>query len=182
MHSFSRRRFLKVGVAVASLLALVRMAECPAAANGQTDGLLDLRVLNGKTAELVAALAPVILAGGLPDAVEARTIAIAQVVEAMDRAIAGLSPAAQEEVQQLLSLLTFAPTRALFAGVWKPWSEASSSEIAEFLDGWRNSRFELLQSGYQAIKQLMQACWYGNPLSWGKTNYPGPPYAAELGL
>ena len=182
MHSPSRRRFLKVGVAAAALLAFVRMAERPAAAQWHARGPLDLRVLNGRSAELVAALAPVILAGGLPDAAEARTIAVAEVVDAMGRAIAGLSPAVQEEVQQLLSLLTFAPTRALFAGVWKPWSEASSAEVADFLDGWRNSRFALLQSGYQAIKQLMQACWYGNPLSWGKTNYPGPPYATVLGL
>jgi hypothetical protein len=182
MHSPSRRRFLKAGVAAAALLAFVRMAERPATAQGQAQGSLDLRVLNGKSAELVAALAPVILAGGLPDAAAARAIAVAEIVDAMDRAIAGLSPAVQEEVQQLLSLLTFAPTRALVAGVWKPWSEASSAEVAEFLDAWRNSRFALLQSGYQAIKQLMQACWYGNPLSWGKTSYPGPPLAAYWGL
>jgi hypothetical protein len=182
MYSPSRRRFLKVGVAAATLLALVRVAECSGAAKEQARGSLDLRVLNGKSAELVAALAPVILAGGLPDASEARAIAVTEVVDAMDRAIAGLSPAVQEEVQQLLSLLTFAPTRALIAGVWKPWSEASGAEVAEFLDGWRNSRFALLQSGYQAIKQLMQACWYGNPLSWGKNNYPGPPHATALGL
>lgn len=179
-----RRRFLKVGAAGAALLAFAHvanhMADHPAGAT--TPGSLDLRALNGKSAELIAALAPVILAGGLPDDAVARTVAIGEVVDAMDRAVAGLSPAVQEEVQQLLSLLTFAPTRALVAGVWKPWREATAGDITAFLESWRNSRFGLLQSGYQAIKQLMQACWYGNPLSWGKTSYPGPPFTKELGI
>jgi hypothetical protein len=182
MHSPSRRRFLKVGVTATVMLAFARLAERQAAAQGQARGSLESRVLNRRSAELVTALAPVILAGALPDSAESRAIAVSEVVDAMDRAIAGLTPAVQEEVQQLLSLLTFAPTRALLAGVWKPWSQANSAEVVHFLDSWRKSRFELLQSGYQALKQLMQACWYGNPLSWGNTGYPGPPYTTELGL
>ena len=77
MHSPSRRRFLKVGVSAAALLAFVRLEERPAAAQVQARGSLDLRVLNGRSAELVAVLAPVILVGGLPDAAEARTIGVA---------------------------------------------------------------------------------------------------------
>ncbi len=176
MDSSSRRRFLKAGVAGAALLTFARFAQQPL---GASQGLLELRVLDSKSAQLISALAPVMLAGSLPDEPTARAIAIDEVVAAMDRAIAGLSPAVQEEVQQLLSLLTFAPTRALFAGVWKPWPEASSVEITAFLENWRNSRLDLLQSGYQALKQLLQACWFGNPLAWEKIGYPGPPFTIE---
>ena len=175
----SRRRFLKAGVAGAALLTFARFAQQPLRASQES---LDLRVLNSKSAQLISALAPVILAGSLPDDPAARAKAIDEVVAAMDRAIAGLSPAVREEVEQLLSLLTFAPTRALLAGVWKPWPEASGAEIAVFLESWRNSRFALLQSGYQAIKQLLQACWFGNPLAWEGIGYPGPPSINEPGI
>jgi hypothetical protein len=175
----SRRRFLQVGVLGAGVLAaasfLNRGTPVP------STGSLDLRALDAKSASLIAALAPVILAGALPDDVTSRKIAINEVVEAFDRALSGLSPAVQAELQQLLGLLTFAPSRALVAGVWKPWHEASTDDVAVFLTSWRHSRFDLLQSGYQALKQLMQACWYGNPLAWGKIGFSLPPVAIDLG-
>jgi hypothetical protein len=182
MFSCSRRQFLKVGAAGAAVLVLAHTLDRKAMGQPASRGSLDLRVLNATTADLITALAPVLLAGALPDDSVARIVALNEVVEAMDRAVAGLSPAIQEEVQQLFSLLTFAPTRALLAGVWRPWPEASASEVTEFLEDWRNSRFALLQTGYLAIKQLMQACWYGNPLAWGKISYPGPPFTQELGI
>ncbi len=178
----ARRRFLQTGAAGAALLLLVRHAAAGTLARAPQQGSLDLRVLDGAAAEFIAALAPVLLAEGLPDDRDARIVAVNEVVEAMDRAVAGLSPAVQEEIQQLFALVTFAPTRALVAGVWTPWRSASAADIAGFLDSWRDSRFALLRSGYQALKQLMQACWYGNPLAWGKIGYPGAPYTKELGI
>ena len=179
-----RRRFLETGFAGAALLLLARRAAgaretSPTAAQ---PGSLDLRALNAASAAFIAALAPVLLADGLPDDRDARIAAVNEVVEAMDRAVAGLSPPVQEEIQQLFSLLTFAPTRAVVAGVWTPWQAADAADIAAFLARWRDSRFALLRSGYQALKQLMQACWYGNPLAWGRIGYPGAPYSRELGI
>jgi hypothetical protein len=176
MFSLSRRRFLKAGTAGVAVLFIAQCLQREAMAQSTW------RVLNEKSAELIAALATVMLEGSLPDQKDAHRIAIGEVVAAMDRAIAGLSPAIQDEIQQLFSLLTFAPTRALLAGVWKPWPEASAGDIESFLQSWRNSRFMLLQSGYEAIRQLLQACWYGNPLSWEKIGYPGVPLAKELGI
>lgn len=175
----SRRRFLQVGAAGAVALAAAHFLNRGGPAPSM--GSLDLRALDGKAAALIAALAPVILDGALPDEAASRQIAINEVVEAFDRGLAGLSPAVQDELQQLLSLLTFAPTRALVAGVWKPWHAAGPEDVAAFLTGWRNSRFDLLRSGYQALKQLLQACWYGNPLAWGRIGFSLPPLAKELG-
>jgi len=184
--SAARRQFLKTGLAGAAMLAIVHRAAAGtllrSPPRSPQPGSLDLRVLNGATAEFIAALAPVLLAGGLPDDRDARIVAVNEVVEALDRAVAGLSPAVQEEVQQLFTLLTFAPTRALAAGVWTPWSSSSPEDVAGFLVRWRDSRFAPLRSGYQPIKQLMQACWYGNPLAWGKIGYPGAPHVQELGI
>ena len=182
MKVFSRRAFLKTGLAGACLLAAARTLDRGVFAQASRPGSLDLKKLATKDAELIAALAPAVLQGALPDEPSARLVAINEVIEAFDRTVAGLSPAVQREVESLLSLLTFAPSRRLVAGVSKPWNEASSDEVAAFLEQWRNSRISVLQQGYQALARVMIACWYGNPLSWAKIGYGGPPHAAELGL
>ena len=154
----SRRRFLQVGVAGVAVLALAKALDRPA-----------------PNAHLVAALVPVVLAGALPEAGPARAAAIREVVEAFDRAIAGLSPAVRAEIDDLFGVLRFAPTRIALTGLWKPVEEASSEEISAFLARWRTSRFDLLRAGYQALTQLIQASWYDNPSSWAAIGYPGPP-------
>ncbi len=181
----SRRQFLKVGIAGALALAITRSLDRNAFAIAASDaarGSLDLKKLANKDAEVIAALAPVILAGSLPEDVVSRQIAINEVVEAFDRTVAGLSPAVQREVEELLSLLTMPITRRFVVGISATWPNASEEEIKKFLERWRNHRFALLQQGYQALVRVMIACWYGNPLSWSKISYSGPPFAKELGL
>ena len=177
-----RRTFLKVGIAGACMLAVTRSLDREVFAQDERPGSLDLKRLANKDAECIAALAPAVLKGALPDDPVGRQVAINEVVEAFDRTVAGLSPAIQKEVEELLSLLTFSLTRRFVAGVSKPWHEASEAEVSAFLNGWRQSRFALLQQGYQALARVMIACWYGNPLSWGKISYGGPPHSRELGL
>ena len=178
----SRRTFLKVGVGGALVLVVARSLDRGVFAQDNGPGSLDLKKLANKDAECLAAIVPAILKGAMPDDPVARQVAINEVVEAFDRTVAGLSPAMQKEVDELLSLLTLSVSRRFVAGVSKPWREASEADVSEFLDRWRQSRFALLQQAYQALARLMLACWYGNPLSWGKIGYGGPPHAQELGL
>jgi hypothetical protein len=154
----ARRRFLQVGVAGAAVLVAARWLERAA-----PDG------------EIVAALAPVVLADALPAAPAERAAAIARVVESVEGAILGLAPAAQREVRELFALLRFAPTRLATTGLWKPLPEAAPGDIASFLVRWRDSRFDLLRAGYQGLTQLVQAGWYDDPRSWAAVGYPGPP-------
>ena len=178
----SRRTFLKVGVASACVLMTARVLDRNVFAQEQKRGSLDLKKIANKDAVCIAALTAAVLKGALPDESVARVIAINEVVEAFDRTIAGLPPAVQKEVEELLSLLTFSISRRFIAGVSKPWDEASEDDVANFLNNWRQSRFDLLQQGYQALVRVIVACWYGNPLSWGQIGYGGPPFGKELGL
>jgi hypothetical protein len=164
-----RRRFIQAGAAGAVLLALVALVDRPRA-----QASTRLRNLDARGVELLRALIPVVLAGALPTGPE-RPAAIAETIEAFDRALSGLEPEIQGEIAQMLSLLLFPPTRIAVAGVGSPWSEASAQEVAEFLRGWRESRSELKRSGYRALTQLLQAAWYGNTRSWAAIGYPGPP-------
>lgn len=136
---------------------------------------LGLQALDTDGAQCIAALAPVILDGAIPPEGAARAQAIKEVVDAFDRALLGMPPSVQAEVQQLLGLLAMAATRGPLTGIWRPMREATPEAIAAFLGEWRSSRFDLLRAGYQALNQLTLACWYGMAESWAAIGYPGPP-------
>ncbi|HXX85519.1 MAG TPA: hypothetical protein VEN29_16260 [Casimicrobiaceae bacterium] len=168
----SRRTLLKVGVAggVALLLArwLYTQTSEPVAKDPQ------FAALDASARSVVAAIVPVMLEGALLEG-EAAMRARDQVVSGVDRAVAGLPPAVRAEIDQLFSLLAFAPSRCLVAGVWSPWPEASRDSIVAFLGRWRDSRFGLLRSGFAALHQLIVGAWYANPQAWPAIGYPGPP-------
>lgn len=154
----TRRQFLQTGLAGGLLLGIAGCTR-PSA--------------DGRRGTVIAAIAPVMLAGAL-DQGEART-AIARTVSAVETAIAGLALPAQKEIGELFDLLAFAPTRALAAGLWTDWPQATPGEIAAFLESWRHSRFDLLKSGYAALHDLIFGAWYAAPENWPTIGYPGPP-------
>ena len=166
----TRRRFLLVGVAGVAVLAATRLLERPARPPSPAS-----RFLDRDGAALIGALVPVVLAGAIPAQGAERDAAVRDVVEAFDRAVSGLAPAVRAEIDELLGLLRFAPSRYLLTGIGTPLEEADEERIAQFLSRWRTSRFDLLRAGYQALTQLIQASWYGNAASWPAIGYPGPP-------
>jgi hypothetical protein len=166
----SRRRFLQLGLAGAGAFLLVRTAYLSLAPASGENALGD-----ASARAFFAALAPVILAGALPEDAAERRIALEETQANIGAAIDGLPPFAQKELQDLISLLDMRLARGLLAGVWSSWEEASAESISGFLSGWRASRFKLLQSAYQALHQLVYAAWYGNPRSWNLIAYAGPP-------
>ena len=166
----SRRTFIKVGIAGGLLLAGTRWLDRP-----QAVAATHFRFLDERAASAVAALVPVVLEGGLPKDAAASKRAVDETVEGFDRAVAGLSPAVQKEVDELFSILRFPPARLMFTGLWSPVEESTPQEIGAFLSRWRHSRFDIQRAGYQAITQLIQAAWYGNSASWAAIGYPGAP-------
>jgi hypothetical protein len=166
----SRRTLLKAGIAGGAGLLLVRWLYTSTTTVQSTptpSGALD-----GSAHSIVAAIAPVMLAGALPAGDPA---SLREIVAGVDQAIAGLPPAVRKEVDQLFALLSFAPSRALIGGVWSPWHEAGPASIAAFIDRWRVSRMALLRSAYGALHQLVFAAWYGNSNAWPAIGYAGPP-------
>src|SRR5437870_6491976 len=153
----TRRTVLKAGIAGGAALVLARWLF-----SGEST---DLPYASGSSLErstrtVLAAIVPELLAGALPTD-EAAT-SHDEIVAGVDRAIADLPPATRKEIDELFSLLSFAPTRCLVAGVWSPWAEASPESIAAFLVRWRDSRVTLLRSGYGALHPLVLASWYGS--------------------
>jgi len=173
----SRRQFIKAGIVGSAVLIAVRAVYGPFSSDALVAEDRDFAygALDAKQRTIVAAVAPVLLAGALPEEPAARERSLLEVVRGVDTAVSGLPPAVQEEIAQLFALLAFPPTRRIVAGVIAPWFTASPAEIAAFLQRWRQSRFALLRSGYRALQELTSAAWYGNPASWVRIGYPGPP-------
>jgi len=169
----SRRTLLKAGIAGGAALLFARWLYTSTTTPQSTPyGALD-----ADARAIVAAIAPVMLAGALP---ANDPVLLQETVAGVEQAIAGLPPAVRKEVDQLFALLSFAPTRALIAGVWSTWHEASPASIGAFLDRWRDSRLALLRSAYGALHQLVFAAWYGNSNAWPAIGYAGPP-SLEVG-
>ncbi|HVJ72730.1 MAG TPA: hypothetical protein VNB03_01730 [Casimicrobiaceae bacterium] len=173
MIDLTRRRLLQAGLAGAAALAV---AGGVAWFRRRTDATP--RALDRDAQEIVRAIVPAMLAGALPADGADRTRALDETVAAVDRAVAGLSPAVRAELGQLFALLALGIGRRVFAGVPSPWAEASRGEIDAFLVAWQSSAWALKRSAYDALHQLVIAAWYANPRAWPAVGYPGPPSLA----
>ncbi len=167
----SRRTFITTGILGAAALATATWLRGPHAPPGDAT----LRVLDADAQAILGAMVPVLLAGALPDAAEARRQAIADTVRGIDTAVSGLAPSAQDELRQLFALLALPPARLAIARVNEPWNRATEADVRACLDRFRRSSLTLLRSAYGALHQLTFAAWYGNPAAWARIGYPGPP-------
>jgi hypothetical protein len=163
-----RRRFLVLGAAGTATLAA-------AGAWTWMRGRRDADTSAQDRAVILAAIVPAMLDGALPAAGLERRAALRETVDNVGRAIAGLPPAARDELGRLFSLLALPVGRRVFAGVEAPWNEATADDVSRFLDAWRRSGWALKRSAYDALHQLIHAAWYGNPRAWSTIGYPGPP-------
>ena len=134
-------------------------------------GAIYERRIEESDARILAAIAPVMLAGAIPPGNDTLNAVIAN----FETAVGGLTPSVQDEVAQLFTLLRVTPLRMLATGVMHSWSHATPGEIAGFLNGWRFSNIAKLRSAYDALHQLVLASWYGDPASWKRIGYSGPP-------
>ena len=163
----TRRRFLQVGLIGGGILLGARLFYSgfkQATPNAY-------RFLDRESADVIAAMMPVLLAGALPAEQPARS----EVLRNVDKEIAGLPLAVQKELQELFTLLTATPLRWWYFGIGHNWSDATFEEINTLLESWRHSRFSLLRAAYRALHELVIAAWYANPLSWAQVGYRGPP-------
>ncbi len=170
----TRRQFFKAGLAGAAALIAIRAIHGPFLQEG-ADSDVRFQFLRPAERSMLAAIAPLILAGALPGASGAGRPAVETLLLDVDRTLSGFDPNVQEEVRDLFSLLLLPPARWLLAGVHKSWSEADAADIAAFLEDWRLSRWPILRSAYQALHSVILAAWYAQPAAWPVMAYSGPP-------
>lgn len=173
MAMFSRRQFIKTGIAGGLLLAAAALLQKPLDRAGK-QALVAGNPLDPSLRTVIPAIAPVILQGAFPTDAD-RAAALERITKGVALAVGALSAASQKEVAELFALLAFAPTRIAVAGLTPAWDQAGVADIEGFLRRWQHSRLDLLKSGYQALHDLVLGAWYADPQSWAAIGYPGPP-------
>jgi hypothetical protein len=171
-----RRTFLKMGIAGAALLFTARWLNIATAADPSTPPSFKFLTLDDVA--VLRSIAPVMLRGALPPEDSSRKTAIEEVIAGVDATMGYEPPTVRQEVRDLFNLLENSATRALVAGIWTSWDKASEENVREFLTSWHDSRFDLLRTAYIGLNNLILGSWYGNPRSWARIGYDGPPKIA----
>lgn len=171
-NTMSRRSLLKVGIGGAVVLATAGVATSVVIHNKQSvaGGFKQLRT---KDVPMLTAVIGVILQGRSAGPVTQSQIETA--LGRMDVNLDHLSPALLKQTLQLFDLLTLSASRGLVTGIWRPWEQASDTQVRNFLTRWESSRFALFQQGYSALAKLTLMAWYSAPDAWPGCGYPGPP-------
>lgn len=92
-----------------------------------------------------------------------------------DRHLARLDEDARRDFHRLLGLFDNALAGLLLTGTIAPFTQLSPEGRASMMKKWESHRIGALRSGYQALKRLACACYYGNPETYAAVGYPGPP-------
>jgi hypothetical protein len=115
-----------------------------------------------------------VLAGSLPTDATARAAAIEAHVLRLEATVAGLPPALQADVDELLALMCNAVGRRVLIGLGADWRTATPGEVAAALQGLRVSTLNLRQQVYRALRDLTNAAYFADPGTWPAIGYPGP--------
>lgn len=104
-----------------------------------------------------------------------------EVIEATDiaEALAGLSPAVQQEFMQLLQLMDSPLLGLMWNGPWKGFLNLTPGQRTRMLEQWTNSKIGLARKGMASLKKIFTFLYYTKPLphrnpNWQALGYPGP--------
>ena len=172
----NRRGFLKLGAASSAVLTAAGLTATLTGCSESLPPSGQWQVLRESDRVFLAAVAPVMLKGSLPEEPAARQKALDVMLSYMDTAIFNLGPHNAKQMRDLFDLLNLGLSRGLTTGVWSAWDKASFDEIDNFLNNCRESSISLFNLGYNGLNKLLCATWFGQPESWAQVGYPGPPY------
>ena len=163
-----RRSLLKLGVASAALLVVA----------GGGLALLQPGLARGRLTlaarAVFHAVARLVLDGSLPAAGAERDAALQAHLDRLDAVLANFPETTRAELSQLLALLISSPGRTLLAGLHTDWDVASRDELAQAMQGMRTSSLVLRQQTYHALRDLTNAAFYADSVTWPLLGYPGP--------
>jgi len=115
-----------------------------------------------------------VLDGSLPAESSAREATLQAHLTRLDMTIAAFPWSVQEELSQLLALLSVTAGRLALARLRHDWPDASVGELQAALQDMRTSPVSLRQQAYHALRDLTNAAFYADPATWAQIGYPGP--------
>jgi hypothetical protein len=94
----------------------------------------------------------------------------------VDEFLAPLDPASAKDLKQLVALFDNALFSFLTGGPARPFTQMDPTEQDAHLARWATSRIAIRRTGFQAMKRLVAAVYFGSPETFASVGYPGPPY------
>lgn len=162
-----RRTLLTVGLATGTLLALAGGTLAllkPARKNGQ---------LTDAGRQVFVGVAQAVLGSSLPDEPGARAQVLSGHVSRIEQTLAGMPPAVQAEVDELITIAASTPGRLALIGLQEAWSSATVAQVTAALQGMRRSSLALRQQAYQGLRELTNAAFFADPATWAEMGYTG---------
>jgi len=182
----TRRHFLKKTLGGAALLAAAGAVPLALRKTRLRPVRGPLRFFSAAEYSIFAALAERVLARGPADVPQelvgvlrsrppAPAPAEVDVAGKADAFLAPLDAASAKDLKQLLALFDNALFSALTGGPPRPFTRMSPAEQDAHLERWATSRMAVRRTGFQALKRLSAAVYYGSPETYASVGYPGPP-------
>lgn len=167
-----RRDFLKLTAVGAATLTTVSTGAWLTGC-APSEAATGMKVLRPSDVELFRAMIPAVMKGKIAaDDSEA----IDRTLQSFDTLLDDLSWSVVDVLRQAFDVLSFAPTRALLAGQWSSWANASVEDAEGSLNRLRDSGIGLLNAIYAAVVRLVGSAYYLVPeYAAAHAAYPGPP-------
>lgn len=163
-----RRTLLELGAISTGLLLLV----------GGAAALLEPGLEKGKLTacgrDVFRAIGGAVLDKTLPENAIAKQAALTALLGRVDVLISALSPSAQGELSQLLSMMATSAGRHALAGLSTPWALASATQVQAALQDMRLSTLAVRQQAYAALHDITTGAYFSEPDTWAMMGYPGP--------
>lgn len=183
----TRRGLLKKSLGGAALLVVAGAVPVALRKTLLREPLGKLLFFTAAEYSIFAAVADAVLAqgpaGGLPPfaaAVLAKrpaapTPAEVDVAGKADRFLAPLDAASARDLKQLLALFDNGLFSLFTGGPATPFTRKTPDQQQAQLHDWATSRLAIRRTGYQAMKRLCAAIYFGSPETYPSIGYPGPP-------
>jgi hypothetical protein len=183
----TRRGFLKKTLGGAALLAAAGAVPLALRRTQLRAPRADLRFFTPAEYSIFAAFAERILSRGSAD-VPAELGAAAQrrpaspapaevdVARKADAFLAPLDATSAKDLKQLLALFDNALFSLMTGGPPRPFTRMIPEEQDAHIERWATSRMAVRRTGFQALKRLATAVYYGSAETYASVGYPGPPY------
>jgi hypothetical protein len=113
---------------------------------------------------------------------KAPTPRAAQVAAKLDGFLAPLDPASAKDLRQLIGLFENGLFSLLGGGPPTPFTKMTAAQQDRHLARWATSRMAVQRTGYQALKRLCCAVYFGSPEVYASLGYPGPPVELIRGV
>jgi hypothetical protein len=81
-----------------------------------------------------------------------------------------------KDLKQLLALFDNALFSFVTGGPATPFTQMDAAQQDAHLRAWQTSRLAIRRTGFQAMKRLCAAVYFGSPETFASVGYPGPPY------